>query len=266
MNRLKWRDVEWWYINLASRPDRDLHAKEQFARHGLPVKRFDAFTPDQWPGDPAKVARMMARTPGAVGCHQSQMAVIKTVVGADIEIWRQLDAESVPTLFSGPFGGVEAPAVNFPSDITLSGERETDVQYFAKHVIPGSTSASALSAAYVQWVGPHPVPGISPIEFIAFTRGISGEIIVSSTFNWNRKAANNQLVTVEWEIQSNTNGAGYVVAAPLAADVGLNGGTKQFTGLTPTDSILYRSRMKHDFAGNTIYSDFSVVSGPVVVP
>ncbi|KKL63303.1 hypothetical protein LCGC14_2176420, partial [marine sediment metagenome] len=81
MTQIRWRELEWHYINLASRPDRDLHAKEQFARHGLPVKRFDAFTPDQWPGDPAKVARMMARTPGAVGCHQSQMAVIKTVVG-----------------------------------------------------------------------------------------------------------------------------------------------------------------------------------------
>ncbi|KKL63305.1 hypothetical protein LCGC14_2176440 [marine sediment metagenome] len=39
MNRLKWRDVEWWYINLASRPDRDLHAKEQFGVNMLMTAR-----------------------------------------------------------------------------------------------------------------------------------------------------------------------------------------------------------------------------------
>lgn len=83
MSQLKWRETEWWYVNLASRPDRNLHAREQFARHGLNAARFEACTPNQWAGDPAKVARMMARTPGAVGCHQSQMAVIETVVGTD---------------------------------------------------------------------------------------------------------------------------------------------------------------------------------------
>ncbi len=192
--------------------------------------------------------------------------VLKTVPGADIEIWRQLDGESDPTLFSGPFSGVEAPAINFVSDITLSGEDETDVQYFSKHVIPGSTSSSALSAAYVQWIGPHAVPGISPLEFIAFTRGVSGEVVVSTSYNWNRSAANDVLTIVEWEIEANINSGGYNVVATLSADAGQIGATKQFTGLTPTDSILYRSRHKHTVGAFISYSDYSVVSGPVTVP
>ncbi len=80
---MKWRETEWWFINLASRPDRNAHAEEQFAKHELPVKRFEAYTPDQWPGDPTKVERMRNRTPGAIGCHQSQMTVMDTVVNTD---------------------------------------------------------------------------------------------------------------------------------------------------------------------------------------
>lgn len=80
---MKWREIEWWFINLASRPDRNAHAEEQFAKHNLPVKRFEAFTPDQWDGDPAKIDRMMKRTPGAVGCWMSQVEVIRKVAGTD---------------------------------------------------------------------------------------------------------------------------------------------------------------------------------------
>ncbi len=80
---MKWRETEWWYVNLASRPDRDAHARAQFARHDLPVQRFEAFTPDQWSGRQDAVARMMARTPGAVGCYHSQTDVIDTVLARD---------------------------------------------------------------------------------------------------------------------------------------------------------------------------------------
>lgn len=80
---MKWREIDWWFINLASRSDRRKHAYAEFARHGLPVHRFEAFLPQEWPGNPAKVARMQNRTPGAIGCYQSQTHVIRTVQGSD---------------------------------------------------------------------------------------------------------------------------------------------------------------------------------------
>ncbi len=80
-------NINWHYINLASRPDRDKHAWAEFAQACLPVQRFEAFTPDQWRGTPEQVARMQANvpggTPGAIGCYMSQTAVIRTVVDTD---------------------------------------------------------------------------------------------------------------------------------------------------------------------------------------
>lgn len=75
--------ISWHFVNLASRPDRREHAEEQFAHHGIEAHRFEAYLPDQWPGDPAKVERMRKRTPGAIGCYYSQTEVIRTVVGTD---------------------------------------------------------------------------------------------------------------------------------------------------------------------------------------
>lgn len=220
----------------------------------MPISQDLAATGSRWFASPVA-------SEGLVVLH-----VLKTVVGADIEIHRQLDGESVPTLFFGPIAGFEAPAINFIPDATLSGEEETDVQYFAKHVVAGSTTSSPLSAAYVQWVGPHSEPGISPLEFIAFQRGVSGEVIVSTSYNWIRDAANDTFTIVEWEIEANINSGGYNVVATLSADAGQIGATKQFTGLTPTDSILYRSRHKHTVGSDISYSKYSVVSGPVIVP
>jgi GR25 family glycosyltransferase involved in LPS biosynthesis len=72
-----------WVINLAHRTDRMAHANQQFARANLPVDRFEAFLPEEWPGPEEKVARIRARTPGAIGCYQSQTHVIRTAVGSD---------------------------------------------------------------------------------------------------------------------------------------------------------------------------------------
>jgi GR25 family glycosyltransferase involved in LPS biosynthesis len=70
-------DIDWYYINLASRPDRSAHARDQFSRHGITAHRFEALTPDDWRGDPARTALMRAKTPGAVGCYLSQMRLIQ---------------------------------------------------------------------------------------------------------------------------------------------------------------------------------------------
>lgn len=76
MSELKWQDIRWFYVNLNSRPDRREHAEAEFAKHGIKATRFPAFLPREWRGDPAKVARMQATTPGAIGCYYSQISVI----------------------------------------------------------------------------------------------------------------------------------------------------------------------------------------------
>ncbi|MHC4371542.1 MAG: glycosyltransferase family 25 protein [Planctomycetota bacterium] len=85
---MNWRDLKWYVVNLGCRGDRMRHAHREFARHGIRVERVNAFTPDQWPGDPEKVARMMATTPGAVGCYQSQMSIIArgAISGKDVVV------------------------------------------------------------------------------------------------------------------------------------------------------------------------------------
>ncbi len=81
MSLFDWRNAPLWYVNLASRPERNAHARNEFAKAGLAARRFDAFTPNEWPGDPAKVLRMRNRTPGAIGCYQSQTHVMRTERG-----------------------------------------------------------------------------------------------------------------------------------------------------------------------------------------
>ncbi len=74
---MKPEDICWSYVNLASRPDRREHAEAEFAKHNLTVRRFEALRPEDWEGEESAVARMMARTPGAVGCWMSQTEVIR---------------------------------------------------------------------------------------------------------------------------------------------------------------------------------------------
>ncbi len=73
---MKLRDAEFHYINLDCRPDRRAHAEAEFARHDIPVNRFSAYLPEQCSWAPEKIARMKARTIGAIGCMSSQMEII----------------------------------------------------------------------------------------------------------------------------------------------------------------------------------------------
>lgn len=72
-----------WYVNLDHRPDRLEHVEGQLARVGLRGRRMRGFRPDEWTGDPARVDVMRRRTPGAIGCHMSQVAIIGTAVGTE---------------------------------------------------------------------------------------------------------------------------------------------------------------------------------------
>jgi len=77
------KQIEWWYVNLKSRPDRNEHAKAEFAKHNLPVRRMEGFLPEEWPGKQSDVKRMWNRTKGAIGCYQSQLHCVRTVQGSD---------------------------------------------------------------------------------------------------------------------------------------------------------------------------------------
>ena len=83
-----WRSAELWYVNLPHRVDRDAHARQQFQRQGLTARRFEGFKPEEcvgWSDDP-KIQRMKARTPGAIGCQQSQLHCVRTVQGSEDRI------------------------------------------------------------------------------------------------------------------------------------------------------------------------------------
>lgn len=75
--------IQWWYVNLDSRPDRNAHALNEFAKVGIVARRQRGFLPQEWPGDPTMVEQMRRRTPGAIGCFQAQLEVMRRAVGTD---------------------------------------------------------------------------------------------------------------------------------------------------------------------------------------
>lgn len=62
------------YINLRQREDRQEHMIRELKRVNIQADRFEAYTPDLFPD--AKYDRMRNTTPGAIGCHMSQIAVM----------------------------------------------------------------------------------------------------------------------------------------------------------------------------------------------
>lgn len=77
-----WSKIHAEYCNLDLRMDRHQHMATELARVGIPVGRrrsfpwkelYDSFTPEE----KDKVDVMIRRTPGAVGCHYSQVAVME---------------------------------------------------------------------------------------------------------------------------------------------------------------------------------------------
>lgn len=77
-----WDNIHAEFCNLDLRPDRHQHMATELARVGIPVGRrrsfpwkelYDTFTPEE----KDKVEVMLKRTPGAIGCHYSQVAVME---------------------------------------------------------------------------------------------------------------------------------------------------------------------------------------------
>jgi len=65
------------FVNIDSRPDRLDSVVFQFHKHGIKnFVRQRGMLPHEYAGDPKKVEVMMKRTPGAVGCHYSQVQIM----------------------------------------------------------------------------------------------------------------------------------------------------------------------------------------------
>jgi len=65
------------FINLAHRPDRLSHMKEQLSRAGIKAERFEAINWKSRNWDPVQYGTMLRGTPGAIGCHESQVAIMR---------------------------------------------------------------------------------------------------------------------------------------------------------------------------------------------
>lgn len=73
-------NIDWHYVNLKSRPDRNEHAQKEFTKHNIVPTRFEGFLPNGFLYQDA-MQRMRNRTPGAIGCYQSQLALIHKAIG-----------------------------------------------------------------------------------------------------------------------------------------------------------------------------------------
>lgn len=65
------------FVNLRHRTDRLAHMEQQLARIGLKAERIPGMYPNEYDGDRSKVQTMLNRTPGALGCHMSQVRIMK---------------------------------------------------------------------------------------------------------------------------------------------------------------------------------------------
>lgn len=71
------KDCHKMYINLDHRTDRKLHMENELSRVGITAERFKAFKTNEHIWDTNKTKVMQNRTPGAIGCHYSQVEVMK---------------------------------------------------------------------------------------------------------------------------------------------------------------------------------------------
>jgi len=75
MNRIRRSDIEWVYINLANRQDRDAETRKQCERVGISAERFEAHTSSEWNGGSELFTHHSK--PGQIGCSLSHLALIE---------------------------------------------------------------------------------------------------------------------------------------------------------------------------------------------
>lgn len=75
------------FVNLDHRGDRLKHMGEELNRIGLHAHRVRGLMPNEYSGDPAKVEVMRKRTPGAIGCHMSQVFIMREALRLGKHAW-----------------------------------------------------------------------------------------------------------------------------------------------------------------------------------
>jgi len=75
------------FVNLEHRTDRLEHMNEQLSRVGLNAIRVRGLLPSEYAGDPSKVEVMRKRTPGAIGCHMSQVYIMREALRLGKHAW-----------------------------------------------------------------------------------------------------------------------------------------------------------------------------------
>lgn len=72
---IRWRNIDWYVINLDHRTDRREHMKKQLWQARIRAKRFSAYRKEDYRGSPQDVA-MMQGTPNTIGNWLSHTGVI----------------------------------------------------------------------------------------------------------------------------------------------------------------------------------------------
>ncbi len=75
------------FINLDSRQDRLAHMTTQLDRVEITAERVRGLLPSEVKVDPRKVAVMQRRTPGAIGCHYSQVSIMEKALELGKHAW-----------------------------------------------------------------------------------------------------------------------------------------------------------------------------------
>jgi GR25 family glycosyltransferase involved in LPS biosynthesis len=77
------------YLNMPHRLDRFNHMQEQFKKTGLQFNRHIGKKPQEYNLDDPKYRTMLNRTPGAIGCHEGQVGIMKMAqsVGAHAAVF-----------------------------------------------------------------------------------------------------------------------------------------------------------------------------------
>lgn len=75
------------FVNLDHRTDRRGHMNYQLGKAGIEAERVRGLLPSEVDVDPQKVAVMQNRTPGAIGCHYSQVSIMEKALLLGKHAW-----------------------------------------------------------------------------------------------------------------------------------------------------------------------------------
>lgn len=94
------------FVNLAHRTDRLTNMETELARVGIQANRIRGMLPSEYDGG-QNVSVMMARTPGAVGCHYSQVRIMKEARAFGRHAWVMEDDLHFGEDFNERFAEIE---------------------------------------------------------------------------------------------------------------------------------------------------------------